>query len=141
MLLGLNDDNNIDHIERPNWTFLQSRSAANTYAQVARAQSCANHVQRIQRLSRAACRVTCHVVRKDSSAIQYDSVNRIYFCYILLAESLTDEGGEETVVPGENLWRRASEMPHTKARRLKPRARLEPAHLHWWQAWVLTVLQ
>ena len=25
-------------------------------------------------------------------------------------------------------------MPHTKARRFKPQARLEPAQLHWWQA-------
>ena len=30
---------------------------ANTYAQVAKAQSCANHVQHIERLSRATCRV------------------------------------------------------------------------------------
>ena len=38
--------------------FLQSSSAprtvSNTYAQVARAQSCANHVQHIERLSRAS---------------------------------------------------------------------------------------
>ena len=30
------------------------RTVSNTYAQVARAQSCANHVQHIQRLSRAS---------------------------------------------------------------------------------------
>ena len=35
----------------------------NTYAQVARAQSCANH----ERLSRTSA--VCHVVRRDSSAI------------------------------------------------------------------------
>ena len=50
------------------------RTVSNTYAQVARAQSCANHVQRIERLSRATCRATCHVVRKDSSAITFDRV-------------------------------------------------------------------
>ena len=41
-------------------------------AQVALAQSCANHTQHIERLSRATCRVTCHVVRRDSSAIKFD---------------------------------------------------------------------
>ena len=31
------------------------RTVTNTYAQVARAQSCANHVQDIERFSRATC--------------------------------------------------------------------------------------
>ena len=34
------------------------RTVSNTYAQVAWAPSCANHVQHIQRLSRATCHVT-----------------------------------------------------------------------------------
>ena len=42
--------------------------------QVARAQSCANHVQPIKCLSRAICRVVYHVVGKDSSAIKFDIV-------------------------------------------------------------------
>ena len=50
------------------------RTVSNTYAQVARAQSCANHVQHIERLSRATCRATCHVVRSDSSAVKFDRV-------------------------------------------------------------------
>ena len=33
------------------------RTVSNTYAQVARAQSCANHVQHIEHVSRATCRV------------------------------------------------------------------------------------
>ena len=32
--------------------------------------------------------------------------------------------------PGDELQK----MPHTKARRFKPQARLEPAQWHWWQA-------
>ena len=32
--------------------------------------------------------------------------------------------------PGDELQK----MPHTTARRFKPRARLEPAQWHWWQA-------
>ena len=42
------------------------RTVSNTNAQVARAQSCANHVQHIELLSRATCRATCHVVRMNS---------------------------------------------------------------------------
>ena len=42
-------------------------------AQVARMQSCANHVQHIGHLC-AICRVTCHVVQRDSSAFKFDRV-------------------------------------------------------------------
>ena len=35
------------------------RTVSDTYAQVARAQSCANHAQHTEHLSRATCRVTC----------------------------------------------------------------------------------
>ena len=35
--------------------------------------------------------------------------SRVYFTFVLLAEPLTDEGGEETGEPRENPWRRASE--------------------------------
>ena len=50
------------------------RTVSNTYAQVVLAQSCAHHVQHIERLSRATCRVACLVVRRDSSAIKFDRV-------------------------------------------------------------------
>ena len=43
----------------------------------------------------------CHVIRRNSSAFKFESLNRIYLSYILLAEPLTDEGGEESGVPGE----------------------------------------
>ena len=39
------------------------RTVSKTYAQVAQAHSCANHVQHIERVSRAACRV-----RRNSSS-------------------------------------------------------------------------
>ena len=39
--------------------FIAPRTVSNTYAQVARAQSSANYVQRKERLSRATCRVPC----------------------------------------------------------------------------------
>ena len=54
-----------------------------------RVQSCANHQQHTERLSRAACRVTCHVARRDSSAIKFDRVEiAFYLSFILLAEPL-----------------------------------------------------
>ena len=88
-----------------------SQTVSKTNAQVAREQSCANHVQHIERLSRLSTyRVTCHVVRRDSSAIKFDRVEIAFIlAFNLLAEPLTDEGEEETGVPGENPWRRASE--------------------------------
>ena len=45
---------------------IRPRTVSSTYAQVARAQSCGNHVQRIERSSRARC----HIVRRGSSAIK-----------------------------------------------------------------------
>ena len=56
--------------------FLQSPHCATNRLQHVRssgpAQSCANHMQHIERLSRATSRVACHMVRRDSSAIKFD---------------------------------------------------------------------
>ena len=56
------------------------------------------------------CHVTCHLVRMDSSAIKFDRVE-IAFIWALFywLNHYTGEGGEETGVPWENSWRRASE--------------------------------
>ena len=80
--------------------FTAPRTVSNTYSLVAQAQSCANHVQHIERLSWATCRVP----RGTKGQLRYwvwRSWNRICFSFILLAEPLADEGGEETGVPGE----------------------------------------
>ena len=74
-----------NRIERRNFEILYNlltapRNVSNTYAQVARAQSCANHVQHIEHTSRATCRVTCHVVRRDSSAYKF---YRVEIAFIL----------------------------------------------------------
>ena len=72
-----NNDNNNNHIQRCcSRSFLQSHSGVNClqHAQVAQAQSCVNHVQHIERLPRATCRVTCHLVQRDSSVIKFDRV-------------------------------------------------------------------
>ena len=47
--------------------------------------------------------IVCHLVRRDSSAIEFDRAELAFiFGFILLAEPLIDEGGEETEVHGEN---------------------------------------
>ena len=91
-----NNNININSIKRRNLRFFFNnlltapRTVSYTYAHVARVQSCANHVQHIEHLPRATC------------ATWYER------SIISLAEPLTDEGWEETGVPGENPWRRAS---------------------------------
>ena len=50
-----------------------------------------------------------HGMKGQLSYQVWQSLNRIYLSFILWAEPLTDEGGEETGVPGENPWRQASE--------------------------------
>ena len=54
--------------------FLQSPCCAMRMLKWPPAQLCANHVQHNQCLSCASCRVTCHLVRRDSSAIKFDRV-------------------------------------------------------------------
>ena len=71
------DDNNNNRIQRRfffNSLLTAPRTVSNTYTQVARAQSCANHVQYIKHLSRATCRVTCQAVGRDSSTVKFDRV-------------------------------------------------------------------
>ena len=50
---------------------------------MARAQSCANHVQHIERLSRASVMLRANLVRRDSSAIKFDRVE-IAFIWALV---------------------------------------------------------
>ena len=79
LVILINNNNNNNHrTERRNSRcFLQSpHCAANRlqhvpYAQVARAQSCANHAQHRALIT---CNMKCHVVRRDSSAIKLDRV-------------------------------------------------------------------
>ena len=58
------------------------------YAQVALVQPCANNAQHIEHLSRA----TCHLPVGTKGQLSYQvrqSWNRVYFRFILLAESIT----------------------------------------------------
>ena len=58
------------------------------------------------------CNMLCNMPRGMKGQISYlvwQSWNRIYLSFILLAEPLIMKEGEETGVPGENLWRWAPE--------------------------------
>ena len=63
-----------------------SRTVSNTYARVARVQSRANHVQHIERLSRATCRV-------PRGTIKFDRVEIAFFIALFhWLKPLADEG-------------------------------------------------
>ena len=96
------------------------------YVQVAWAQLRASHVQHIKHIWHATFRVPLGT-KGQLSYQAGQSINRMYCNFVLLAESLTDEGGEETGVPGENPHDKLQKMPHTKAQIFKPKPRLEPA--------------
>ena len=115
----VNDDNN-SHIERRDSRFSQSpHCAANClqYAQMARPKSCANHAQQQITCNTSSSyhvqHVVYHVVRRNSSAIKLDKIE-IAFILVLFywLKPLTNEGGEETGVPGENPRRRAFRKCH-----------------------------
>ena len=64
--------------------------AFNTYAQVAKVQSCANHKQHIKCLSHATYHVP-HGTNGQPSYLVWQSLNLIYSSFILSAEPLTDQ--------------------------------------------------
>ena len=86
------------------------RTVSNTYAQVAPGAIVCKSRATHRALITCKCHVTGHLVRRDSSVIKFDRVE-IAFIWALFywLNHLTDEGGEETGVPAENPWRRASE--------------------------------
>ena len=85
ILTMTNQNNNNNKTERCNSRFLPSpRSPASkikwsgrNHVQITcntKSHATPNHVQHIERVSRATCRDTSHVVRRDSSAIKFDRV-------------------------------------------------------------------
>ena len=54
--------------------------------------------------------VVCHMVQSDSSSITFVRVETVFMLALSYwLKPLTDDGREETGVPGENTSRRASE--------------------------------
>ena len=81
------------------------RTVSNTYAQVARAQSFANHVQHIQRLSRANVMLRATWYKGTAQLLSLTELKSHYLSFILLAEPL-------------NWWRRGG----NRSTRRKPLA-------------------
>ena len=80
------------------------RTVSNSYAEVAWAQSCANHVQHIERLSRA----TCSVPRGTKGQLSYwvsQGWNGIYFSFLFYwLKPWTDEGWSKLIRGTNLLW-------------------------------------
>ena len=107
--LSCTDDNN--HIERHNSRFLQSpHCAVNCLHHV-----CSSGPGAIMYKSRATHQalIMCSMsyatwYKGTAQLLSLTSLDHIDFSFMLLAEPFTDEGVEETRVPGENPWQWAS---------------------------------
>ena len=64
------------------------RTVSNTYAQVARAQSCANHVQHIERLSRASVMLRATWYEGTAQLLSLTELKSHLLELFLLAETL-----------------------------------------------------
>ena len=73
------------------------QNVSNMYTLVAQAPLYANHVQNIQRISHGTCHVPCGT-KGQLSYIVWQSLNCIYFSFILLAEPLTNDDKPQNVV-------------------------------------------
>ena len=127
-----NNDNN-NRIQRRCLRFVYNlltalQTLSNRYAQVARAQSCANHVQHIERLSRASVMLCATWYEGTAQLLSLTELkSHLFQLYFIgwtikpMKEGRKPEYPEKT--PGDELQK----MPLTTAWRFKPQARLEPA--------------
>ena len=97
------------------------------HAQVAQAQSCANHMQHIERLSRASVVLRATWYEGTAKLLSLTELkSHLFELYFVgwtikpMKEGRKPEYPEKT--PGDELQK----MPHTTVRRFKPQARLEP---------------
>ena len=104
--------------------FTALRTVSNMYAQVVKAQSCANHMQHVERLSHATCDVP-HGMKGQLS----------YLFYLYLTGWTTNQWwkGRKPQYLEKTPDDELQKLPHTKVRKFKPQPRLEPALQHWWQ--------
>ena len=127
-----NNNNNNNRIQRCYSRFFtissQRCELSQTYAQVARAQPCANHVQHIERLSHASVMLratwyegTAQLLSLTELKLHLVELYFIGWTIKPMKEGRKPEYPEKT--PGNELQK----MPHTTARRFKPQTRLEPA--------------
>ena len=99
------------------------------YAQVAKAQSCANHLQHIQRLSRASVMLRATWYEGAAQLLSLTELkSHLFALYFVgwiikpMKEGRKPKYPEKT--PGDELQK----MPYATAQRFKPQARLEPMH-------------
>ena len=100
-----NDNNNSNCTERNNSRFATISSLRNELSPTCTLKwlGC-NRVQITCKTSSAYHMqpAVCYLVRRDSSAIQFDRVETAFILALFYwLKPLTDEGGEETIVPGE----------------------------------------
>ena len=120
-------NNNNNRIQR-RYSRTAPRTVSNTYAQVARAQPCANHVQHIERLSRAS--VMLRATRYEGTAQLLNLTklkSHLFELYFIGWIIKPMKEGRKSEYPDKTPSDELQKMPHTTARRFKPQARLEPA--------------
>ena len=85
------------------------RTVCNVFAEVVRVHLCANHMEHMEHLSRAACHMLQGTM--DRSVIKFDRIE-IAFIFALCCwlKWLTNERGEKARAPGENPCWQASEV-------------------------------
>ena len=84
------------------------RTVSKTYAQVALVQPCTNHVQHIERLSRASVMLRATWCKGTARLLSLTELKSHLFELNFIGWTI-NEGGEETGVPGEKPWGWASE--------------------------------
>ena len=109
---GLREDHEVNNlIQRRNSRFLQSPHCVANRLQHVHSSCPGNRVQ-IKCNTFSAYHVVLHATwyeGTDQLLSLTELKSHLFELFFLLAEPLTDEGGEETGVPGENPWRQDSE--------------------------------
>ena len=97
------------------------------YAEVAQVQSCANHVQHIERLPHASVMLRATWYEGTAQLLSFTELKLHLFELYFIGWTLKrmEEGRKPEYLektPGDKLQK----MPHTTTRRFKPQARLKP---------------
>ena len=103
-------------------------TVSNMYAQVAWAKPCANHVQHIERLSRASVMLCATWYEGTAQLFSLTELKSYLFELYFIGWTIKlKKEGRKPEYPEETPGNELQKMPHTTARRFKPQARLEPA--------------
>ena len=127
------NNNNNNRIQRRYSRFFYNlltalRTVSDTYAQVAQAQPCANHMQHIERLSRASVMLCATWYEGTAQLLNLTELNSHLFELYFIGWTINPmKEGRKPEYPEKIPGNELQKMPHTTARRFKPQARLEPA--------------